>query len=225
MKKSFARKSTLMVGIVAILISTFALQVSAYNYKFVQTYEKDWWNKRNPSFFEHLQNGDCTNYVSQIAAFSGMPSWIDVNSGLKPSAANILAGKKYRYVIDERTNYWYSLKTSAKIAGISYDYHIYSRTWSIVSDFNSFMKGKSSYVKTTYYKQSEKAAMLKAAVVGDIIALDTKHSIAISKKDSDTKLFYTQHDTDRSQEPIATFTNWAAENANKNYSFVLYHFK
>jgi len=220
-------KLMLVVISALVLVSMFTSTAFAYNYDFVKTYRDSFWNSKNPTFFKYVDN-DCTNYASQVAAFSGMPSWIDWNSGLLPEHYNLATtAPSLRYAVDDNASKWYSITDTTKKLGITYTYHIYSRSWTITTDFKNFMKTKSSYVTVTTYAQNKKAEMLAAAKVGDIIQLDGKHTIIIVRKDSNTKLFYTQHTVDRKEEDIATFTTWAASSSDgrKDKSFILFHYK
>lgn len=79
-----------------------------YNREKAVLYAKNWWNKRNPLFFDFENSGgDCTNFVNQCLLYGGFemqPNWF-YSSLNKRSSSWTGVNELYAFLITNTTNF------------------------------------------------------------------------------------------------------------------------
>jgi hypothetical protein len=225
MKKSFARKVALVMTVVMLLTTAFALSASAATYSnFNRTNAANYATTyaTSPNSTYKLLDNDCTSFVSQAVAVGGVVSYIS-NYSTAPSVLK-------DWIMETNYNAWYMVK---KTRAIGFDYWVYSNTWAFVNDFrdfqtnraaknatfNGFLSGQTPNTTTNQSTNFEYKLRYNAKV-GQVWQLNGRHSIIITsvttRSNGYNYVWYSAHSSNAKNQDIQVFLDYCWANKNTN---------
>lgn len=186
---------------------------AAYDRKKAASYAQKYASEYNSIYYRF--NSDCTNFVSQCEAVAGV---VSIVSSKLPSAPSWFSDTK----LDNNPNSWYMIYKPRK--GLAKDYYLYSRTWSMVTDFRNYFK-KNNYSRSNAIANVKEVLTenwsnsIKKLKVGDVLQYDTgdyRHSVIISQNGING-IRYCSHTQNRKNQLISSFYDYLKKHNIKSF--------